>query len=73
MDYYIETKSVPTFYFIGVTTGNSSINKVFPLWMDVLDRKEVILEGIDHNCMMSLKTIGDPLLRSNMIPCLWEL
>ena len=48
MDYYIETKSVPTFYFIGVTTGNSSINKVFPLWMDVLDRKEVILEGIDH-------------------------
>ena len=48
MDYHIETKSVPTFYFIGVTTGSSSINKVFPLWMDVLSRQEVILEGMDH-------------------------
>jgi shikimate dehydrogenase len=48
MEYDIETKSVPTFYFIGVTTGSSSINKVFPLWMDVLGRKEVILEGMDH-------------------------
>jgi shikimate 5-dehydrogenase len=48
MEFNIETKSVPTFYFIGVTTGSSSINKVFPLWMDVLGRKEVILAGIDH-------------------------
>lgn len=48
MDYNIETKTVPTFYFIGVTTGSSSINKVFPLWMDVLGRPEVVLEGIDH-------------------------
>jgi shikimate 5-dehydrogenase len=42
------TKTNPTFYFIGVTTGGSSINKVFPLWMEVLGRTEVILEGIDH-------------------------
>ena len=35
-------------YFIGVTTGKSSINKVFPLWMDVLGRPEVVLRGIDH-------------------------
>jgi shikimate 5-dehydrogenase len=48
MEYNIDTKSVPTFYFIGVTTGKSSINKVFPLWMDVMGRPEVILEGIDH-------------------------
>lgn len=48
MDYNIATKTVPTFYFIGVTTGKSSINKVFPLWMDVLGKPEVILEGIDH-------------------------
>ena len=48
MDYNIEIKTVPTFYFIGVTTGSSSINKVFPLWMDVLGRPEVVLEGIDH-------------------------
>lgn len=48
MDYNITNKAVPTFYFIGVTTGKSSINKVFPLWMNVLGRPEVVLEGIDH-------------------------
>lgn len=46
--YPVVTKSVPTMYFIGVTTGKSSINKVFPLWMDVLGCPEVVLEGIDH-------------------------
>lgn len=48
MDYQVIKKDQPTFYFIGVTTGKSSINKVFPLWMDVLGRSEVVLEGIDH-------------------------
>lgn len=48
MDYDIDTKTVPTFYFIGVTTGKSSINKVFPLWMEVMGKQEVMLEGIDH-------------------------
>jgi shikimate dehydrogenase len=43
----IMTKSVPTFYFIGVTTQKSSIMKVFPLWMKVLGREEVVIEGID--------------------------
>jgi len=46
--YPIVYKEVPTFYFVGVTTGKSSINKVFPLWMKVLGRPEVVLEGIDH-------------------------
>ncbi len=45
--YQVVTKQVPTFYFIGVTTGKSSIMKVFPLWMKVLGREEVILEGMD--------------------------
>ncbi|MFN8482578.1 MAG: shikimate dehydrogenase [Anaerolineae bacterium] len=45
--YAIQTKSVPTFYFIGVTTGKSSINKVFPLWMKELGRPDVVLEGMD--------------------------
>jgi shikimate 5-dehydrogenase len=40
-------KDVPTFYFIGVTTGKSSINRVFPLWTKELGRPEVVLEGID--------------------------
>jgi shikimate 5-dehydrogenase len=45
--YPVVTKSVPTFYFIGVTTGKSSIMKVFPLWMKVLGREEVVMEGVD--------------------------
>ncbi|HNS40701.1 MAG TPA: shikimate dehydrogenase, partial [Promineifilum sp.] len=46
--YPIITQPQPTMYFIGVTTGKSSINKVFPLWMDALGRPEVVLRGIDH-------------------------
>jgi shikimate dehydrogenase len=37
----------PTFYFIGVTTGKSSIRKIFPLWAAALGRPEVVLEGVD--------------------------
>jgi shikimate 5-dehydrogenase len=47
-EYSVVEKGRPTFYFIGVTTGSSSINQVFPLWMDVLGRPEVVLEGVDH-------------------------
>jgi shikimate 5-dehydrogenase len=46
-NYPVVKKSVPTFYFIGVTTGKSSIMKVFLLWMKVLGREEVVIEGID--------------------------
>ncbi|MCA9902681.1 MAG: shikimate dehydrogenase [Anaerolineae bacterium] len=45
--YPITHKTVPTFYFVGVTTGQSSINKVFPRWAQALGRPEVVLEGID--------------------------
>jgi len=45
--YNVTTKEVPTFYFIGVTTGKSSIMKVFPLWMKELGRPEVVIEGVD--------------------------
>ena len=34
-------------HFIGVSTRQSSIMKVFPLWMRELGRPEVILEGMD--------------------------
>ncbi len=43
----IITKSVPTFYFIGVTTRKSSIMKVFPLWMQELGCPEIVIEGVD--------------------------
>lgn len=45
--YPIKTQKVPTFYFVGVTTSKSSIMKVFPLWMKVLGREDVVIEGID--------------------------
>ncbi len=34
-------------YFLGVSTRQSSIMKVFPLWMEELGRPEVSLEGMD--------------------------
>jgi len=46
--YKIIIKKVPTFYFIGVTTGQSSIMKVFPRWMEALGEPTTIIEGIDH-------------------------
>ena len=47
-DFPIERKTVPTFYFIGVTTAQSSIMKVFPCWMKELGREEVVIEGRDY-------------------------
>lgn len=43
----VKTNKVPVFYFIGVTTSKSMIMRVFPLWMKVLDREDVVLEGWD--------------------------
>lgn len=39
--------TAPTFYFIGVTTGGSSSRRMFPAWMEALDRPEVVWQGID--------------------------
>ena len=37
---------VPTFYFIGVTTGQSSIMRVFPKWAEALGL-DAVMKGID--------------------------
>lgn len=37
----------PAFYFIGVTTGSSSIRTVFPKWAEALQLGDVELVGID--------------------------
>ncbi|MBO1026534.1 shikimate dehydrogenase [Ochrobactrum sp. SD129] len=37
----------PTLYFIGVTTGKSSIMKVFPAWAEYLGLKNAVIKGID--------------------------
>ena len=46
-NYPVVKMGVPTFYFIGVTTTKSSIMKVFPLWMKILGREELVMEGVD--------------------------
>jgi len=43
----ILTKAQPTFYFVGVTTAQSSIMQIFPLWMQALHRPELAIEGVD--------------------------
>ena len=45
MSYHPATRS--TFYFIGVTTGQSSIMKVFPAWAEYLGLGDVEIKGID--------------------------
>ncbi len=37
----------PTLYFIGVTTGKSSIMKVFPAWAEFLGLKDAEIKGIN--------------------------
>jgi shikimate 5-dehydrogenase len=37
----------PTIYFIGMTTGKSSIMKVFPRWAEYLKLGDVVIQGID--------------------------
>jgi shikimate 5-dehydrogenase len=39
--------NLSVFFFIGVTTTKSSIMKVFPLWMKLLGRDDVVIVGID--------------------------
>jgi shikimate dehydrogenase len=39
--------TTPTMYFIGVTTGQSSMMQIFPHWMEALGRPEVTLVGYD--------------------------
>ncbi len=42
-----EKATAPTIYFIGVTTDQSSIMKVFPKWADFLGLKDSVIKGID--------------------------
>jgi shikimate dehydrogenase len=37
----------PTTYFIGVTTAQSSIMKLFPLWAKALRLRDAVIKGID--------------------------
>ena len=70
-EFPIVTKEVPTFYFIGVTTGKSSIMKVFPLWAAELGRPEVVLEGVDLKLHDRPRPIARPWRRSSTTRCRW--
>jgi len=41
------TQKRPTLYFFGVTTGKSSIRKLFPLWSQILGIENAQLVGVD--------------------------
>lgn len=64
-----KTAAKPTFYFIGVTTGQSSIMKVFPKWAEHLGLGNVDIRGIDlkpHDTIENYRTVveflkSDPL------------
>ena len=43
----LEPATRPTFYFIGVTTAQSSIMKVFPAWAEHMGLGDVAMAGID--------------------------
>ena len=47
----------PTFYFIGVTTGQSSIMKVFPVWAEYLELGDVEIKGVDLSQAQSDETV----------------
>ncbi|WP_163536323.1 shikimate dehydrogenase [Gracilibacillus sp. YIM 98692] len=65
----------PTMYFIGVTTKQSSIMKLFPLWAKELGLKDAVLEGIDidihadekdyQDCVDFIK--NDPLSKGALV------
>jgi shikimate 5-dehydrogenase len=42
-----EPSAKPAMFFIGVTTGKSSINKVFPRWAEYLGLGDCVLRGMD--------------------------
>ena len=43
----LEKADKPSFYFVGMTTGKSSIMKVFPKWAEHLGLGDVPIKGID--------------------------
>jgi len=65
----IASPAAPTVYFVGVSTRQSSIMKVFPLWVRELGRPELAIEGIDlaphadHACYRHIvaRIKADPL------------
>ena len=47
MPTHLQRCQQPTFFFIGVTTSQSAAQRIFPRWMALLERSEVLLRGVD--------------------------
>jgi len=70
-----EPATKPTMYFIGVTTGKSSIMKVFPKWAEYLKFGHVQIKGIDckmHDDRRTYRRVvefikRDPLSRGALV------
>src|SRR5215469_11272033 len=45
--YHITRQDVPTIYFIGVTTGQSTMTRIFPYWASIMDLDNAQLIGVD--------------------------
>jgi shikimate 5-dehydrogenase len=45
--YHITRQDVPTIYFIGVTTGQSTMTRLFPYWASILGFDNAQLIGVD--------------------------
>ena len=61
----------PTMYFIGVTTGKSSIMKVFPRWAEHLGLGDVTIQGIDcrwHDDPAVYRAVVDFIKRDELSP-----
>jgi shikimate 5-dehydrogenase len=53
----------PTLYFIGVTTGKSSIMKVFPAWAEYLGLKDMMTRKLTAKRLSSSATTHYPWAR----------
>jgi shikimate 5-dehydrogenase len=65
----LQPATKPTFYFIGVTTGSSSIRAVFPAWAQALELGDVELVGIDlplHAPAAQYRAVVDFLKRDEL-------
>lgn len=57
-----EPATTPTMYFIGVTTGQSSIMKIFPKWAEKLKLRNAVIKGIDFTPHSSAKEYREAVM-----------
>ena len=66
-----EKATQPTMYFIGVTTGSSSIMRVFPKWAEALGLKDAVIKGMDFKPHSDPAEYREAVDLLKTIPFLW--